>query len=603
MAISPLQAHRTRTSGRVLVIHLALGSVLGLPATPARAAELRVGTGCTYATIAAAVVQAAANGTTSDLILVRTSPAQTIAAPITVDLNVTGTVEIVGGFGTCTDALPIAGQRTTVSLPSSDGFVVQNAGASTRTFTLQQLSFIGVTGGTGRLVDVTGRVLLNVDNSLLSNGKGTDGGNIRMTGANVTLFIAGGAAIYSGNATGNGGGIHCSGGGTVLLVDGAISDNSAVGSGGGIYLDGCDMNVSTGSASVGCPSVGNRGVTCNNAGTDVALGYGGGVYATNGAVVNFIGSATQSATLRLNHADYGGGLFASGAATDIEFRDADILENLGLFGGGGVAADNGAQLLIRGTMSNCGTSGSCSRVMNNGTASSVSEPSPGGGVWVTGGADANIRRTNFFANSAGNGLGAAIAISGAGTTALLEGDIFYAQQARPIDIANGANLTAAFVTAWGNNVGSSATFNIGGAGSNVAVYSSVTLDDTTFSTLVGGATSSGDCIVTRSLANFPAPPDPGSFEVVASAAAVLLDPANGSPRLRADSPAIDYCDTFRYTPVDSDIHGEVRGTDAPAVPNGPFGTYDLGVDEWTSVFLGDFEIGSCNLWSFDTGGC
>lgn len=576
-----------------------------LTAPPLPAAELRVGTGtgCVYATIADAVLAAAANGTTSDLIMVKTSPAQAIAAPITVDLNVAGTVEIVGGFGTCTDALPIVGQRTTVSVPSSNAFVVQNAGVSNRTFTLQQVALIGVSGGAGRLVDATGRVLLNIDNALLSNGKGTDGGNIRMAGPNVTLFIAGGAAIYSGEATNNGGGVHCSGGGTVLLVDGAITDNSATGSGGGVYLDGCDMNASAGGGAVGCPSANNRGITCNTAGVDVPLGSGGGVYATNGAVVNFFGDATQRATLRLNRADYGGGLFATGAATDIEFRDADILENIGLLGGGGVAADNGAQLLIRSTITDCGSLNGCSRVMNNGTASAVGELCPGGGVWVTGGADAIIRRTNFSANSAGHGYGAAIAINGAGTTALLEGDLFYAQLARPIDIGIGATMTAAFVTAWGNNVGSSATFNVGGAGANVAVYSSVTLDDTTFSPLTGGATASADCIVTRSLANFPAPPDPGSFEVVASAAAVLADPASGSGRLRPDSPAIDYCDTFRYTPVDSDIHGEVRGTDAPAVANGPFGTYDLGADEWNAVFIGDFELGNCNLWSFDTGGC
>ena len=102
---------------------------------PVTAAELRVGTGtgCVYATIADAVAQAVANGTASDLIMVRTSPSQTISAPITIDLNVAGTVEIVGGFGTCTDPLPIAGQRTTISLPSSNAFTIQNAGASTRT--------------------------------------------------------------------------------------------------------------------------------------------------------------------------------------------------------------------------------------------------------------------------------------------------------------------------------------------------------------------------------------------------------------------------------------------------------------------------------------
>ena len=109
-----------------------LGWVAG---APVGAAELRVGTGtgCVYATIADAVAQAVANGTASDLIMVRTNPTQTIAAPITIDLNVAGSVEIVGGFGTCTDPLPIAHQRTTVSLPSSSAFIIHNAGASTRT--------------------------------------------------------------------------------------------------------------------------------------------------------------------------------------------------------------------------------------------------------------------------------------------------------------------------------------------------------------------------------------------------------------------------------------------------------------------------------------
>ena len=446
-------------------------------------------------------------------------------------------------------------------------------------------------------------MLVNVDNALLSAGKATDGGNIRMAGPNVTLFITGGAKIYSGDATGNGGGVHCSGGGTVLLDDGSITANEADVAGGGVYLDDCSMNVFSGGGSVGCSGGVNLGIVCNTAGPGTLIGYGGGVYATNGAVVNFLGSATERAALTLNRAEYGGGLFATGAATDIEFRDADILQNIGLFGGGGVFVDNGAQLLIRSTIANCKSPNGCSRVMNNATASATGEISPGGGINIAGGADATIRRTTFFANSAGHGFGAALAVTGAGSTALLEGDIFYAQLNRPIDVAVGASLTAAFVTAWGNNVGSSATFNVGGAGANAAVFSSVTLDDTTFAPPIGGATLFGDCIITRSLANFPAPPDAGSFEVVASADAVLASPASGSPRLRSDSPAIDYCDTFRYTPVDTDIHGEARGLDAPAVPNGPFGTYDLGVDEWSILFAGDFEIGNCSLWSSATGGC
>ena len=588
--------HQRATSGLTLGLSLlTAGTVAG--------AELRVGTGtgCTYASIAAAVTAAAANGTTSDLIMVKTSPSQTIAAPITIDLNVAGTVEIVGGFGTCTDALPIAGQRTTVVLPSSAAFTVQNAGASNRTFTLQQVALIGG-ANPGRLVDVSGRVLVNIDDALLSNGKGTDGGNIRMAGANVTLLLSNGAVLYSGDATGNGGGLHCSGGGTIGLIDGAISDNHADGSGGGAYLDGCYMNVFAGGSNVGCPSASNRGITCNVAGTGAGDGSGGGVYASNGAVVNFLGSASAPASLTLNRAEHGGGLFLTGAASEAEFRDAEIVENAGLLGGGGVAADNGAQLTIRASEANCAQPFGCSSVVDNYTATAVGETSPGGGVWVTGGADASIRRTTFRNNSA-PGSGAALAVQGAGSTVLFEGNVVFAHPSRPFYVSAGGNLTAAFVTAWGNTVGSTGTFTAAGAGSNIAVYSSATLDTQTFTTLSGGATYGGDCIVTRSLTNFPAPPDPGSFELVASEAAVLAAPASGKPHLRSDSPAIDYCDTFRYTPIDSDIDGEVRGFDIAAIPNAPFGPYDLGADEWKPMFLGDFEPGTCAQWSSNTGGC
>jgi len=578
---------------------LALGSSL-----PLVAAELRVGTGtgCVYATIADAVAAAVANGTASDLILVKTGPSQILAAPITIDLNLAGTVEIVGGYSACTDALPTPDLRSGISLPSSAGFTVQNAGGSSRTFTLQQVSYIAGAGG-GRLLDVSGRVLVNIDDALLSRGNATDGANIRMSGPNVVLFIANGSAIYGGDATGDGGGIHCSGGGTVLLDDSAIDGNFADGSGGGAYLDGCHMNVFAGGGPVSCPSGFNRGITCNYAGAGAAFASGGGVYATNGAVVNFLGSATQRAALTQNTADYGGGLFVTGAASQVEFLDADILENVGIRGGGGVAADNGAQLIMRSTITNCGSPSGCSRVMNNTTASISGETVPGGGVWVTGGADANIRRTNFVANLSPTGAGAAIAVDGAGSTALLEGDIFYAQQSRPIFVYGGGNLTAAFVTAWFNNVGSSGTFGAIDAGSNIAVYSSATLDALTFAPLGAGATYSGDCIVTLSLANFPPPPDPGSFAVVASGAAVLASPATGNPRLRADSPAIDFCDTFRYTPVDFDIHGEARGFDVPTIPNSPFGAFDLGADEWSPLFASGFEPGNCSDWSAQVGGC
>ncbi len=581
---------------RILAAGLGFGLLI---AGPLAGVDLRVGTGtgCTYPTIAAAVAAAVANGTTNDKLLIRTGTSHTISAPITLNLNVAGTVEIIGGYANCTDALPTLA-NSGLSAPSSAAFTVQNPGAGSRTFTLRNVDlFAGA--GAGRLLDVSGRVLVNIDRTLLSNGSATDGANLRMTGPNVVLLLLNGARIYTGDATGNGGGLHCSGGGSVGLIDGAIDNNHAGGSGGGAYLDGCYLDVYSGGGAVACPSADNRGVTCNTAGAGPGTGSGGGVYATNGSVVQFLGSSSGPASLTQNSADSGGGLYLTGAASEAEFRDAEIVDNLGGAGGGGVAADNGAQLRILGYLANCSHPSGCSRVVDNTTASIVGETSPGGGVWVSGGADANIRRTTFR----GNGVpvvdeGSALAVEGAGSTAIFEGNVVYGQVNHPIYVASGGNLTAAFVTAWGN--GSGATFT--GVSSSISVYSSLTLDSQTF--LSSFVTLAGDCIITRSLVGFPEPPDPlGSFEVVASEAVVLVSPATGSPRLRSDSPAIDYCDTFHYTPIDNDIDGEVRGFDIAAIPNSPYGPYDLGADEWKPLFLGDFEPGSCAQWSSNTGGC
>ena len=579
---------------RILAAGLGFGLLI---AGPLAGVDLRVGigTGCTYPTIADAVDAAVDNGATNDKLLVKGN-GHTISAPIVLNLNAAGTVEIIGGYANCTDALPTVADSG-LSAPSSAAFTVQNPGAGSRTFTLRNVDlYAGV--GAGRLLDVTGRVLVNIDRTRLVNGSATDGANVRMTGTNVVLLLLNGSTIYSGDATGNGGGLHCSGGGIVGLIDGAIDNNHANGSGGGAFLDGCFLDVYSGGGTVACPSAANRGVTCNSAGGDPNIGSGGGVYATNGSVVQFLGSASGPASLTKNSAGFGGGLYLTGAASEAEFRDAEVFDNFGARGGGGIVADNGAQLRILGSIANCSHPSGCSRIVDNLTGAIVGVTSPGGGVWVSGGADANIRRTTFRGNGVpGEDEGSALAVEGAGSTAIFEGNVVYGQVNHPIYVASGGDLTAAFVTAWGN--GSGATFT--GVSSSISVYSSLTLDAWTFQTST--VALAADCIVTRSLVGFPAPPDPGSFEVVASEAAVLVSPATGSPRLRSDSPAIDYCDTFRYTPIDSDIDGEVRGFDIAAIPNSPYGPYDLGADEWKPLFLGDFEPGSCAQWSSNTGGC
>ena len=62
------------------------------------------------------------------------------------------------------------------------------------------------------------------------------------------------------------------------------------------------------------------------------------------------------------------------------------------------------------------------------------------------------------------------------------------------------------------------------------------------------------------------------------------------------SPAIDSCDTFSYTPLDSDFDLDARGFDLVSVPN-LLGPFDRGADEVVPLFANGFESGNTSAWS------
>ncbi len=67
-------------------------------------------------------------------------------------------------------------------------------------------------------------------------------------------------------------------------------------------------------------------------------------------------------------------------------------------------------------------------------------------------------------------------------------------------------------------------------------------------------------------------------------------------RLRLDSPALDSCDDFVYSPTQPDYDLDPRGFDFTSIPN-VHGPYDRGADEVRPLFADGFESGDPSQWS------
>jgi predicted outer membrane repeat protein len=588
-------------SNRARVRTLAAGGLLLLAGAPVAAATFRVGNDgippCTHTTLAAAVAAAAANGPGSDSIYVEGN----VTISSTLDLN-NHSVEIVGGFPDCIAAAPGPG-RSTATMTANPGFWI-HGGTSSRTVTIAGFQIIR-SGAGGRLIDAQGPALVWIENAFLSNGAAVDGANVRMAG-DVILYLGADASVYGGDATGDGGGIHCSGGGTILATAGSrIGDNTAAFDGGGVYMDDCLMNLFAGTpGTVICP-VGGEGVVCNRAESS-----GGGIYAINGSQVNLIGGALDPAVVAENVSDQGGGIYATGAAVDVEASNAWITDNIGAFEGGGVYVRDGASFSLVSTEPDC-RGMLCSQISRN---NSNITGGIGAGVAADSGADVVIRQTYMTGNTA-NVTGSVIFAEDAGTTVALEGLVVRANSGSLNDAYfetdDGAVLTMAFSTV-DEGMGCCKGLFDTNNGSTVNLYDSIliAISDATGQgrifdePIAAGETRFGDCLLHREhVSTLPPPVDGNAYETIVSPGTLFVNRAAGDLRLRRGSQAQDFCDTFRYTPATTDIDREPRGWDDPTVADSPFGPYDLGADEWRPLLIADHEEGDCSDWSSDTGGC
>ena len=288
----------------------------------------------------------------------------------------------------------VAGTIGNHTLATGGGGIYNNGGAvNLRKVTLdnnQVMGSSGTNGGSGGGIFNNGGTLSMTAGALTNNSSSSAGGGIETVGGKVSLVdvdLNYNLVNYDlGDGSGNGGALHISGAGNVLVTRGDIQSNRVAANGGGIWNS----------------SEGKLVVDGTRLSLNVALGTG--AQAGGGAIYNDGGSLTiRGATVELNSAQGdgpgqgGGGLWNRGNAS---IANTGFRGNTATNGQG-----NGGAILSSGSI-----------VINESQFDSNKAASAGGGVENAG--NITILRSTLSGNTAGvNGGG--LHTSGAGRTFLI----------------------------------------------------------------------------------------------------------------------------------------------------------------------------------------
>lgn len=545
---------------------LGLFCLLSAGSAGAEIFRVGIGTGCTHLTVEAAVAAAAANGSGFDEIQIA-HVTQTLGSLVEVDSH---SVALVGGFSSCTAAIP-TGQTTLRRSDPTDAFYVHST-TGTSVLSLERITIeMGVSAK--RALRLAGDVQALLIDSVLTDGQaplGEDGGNVWMGGDATLALIR--STIELGEAQGSGGGIYCAGGGTVL-VDGSsvLQENKSGNFGGGIFAQGCTLEI--------------RGWIHLN----VTSGDGGGIYATGGSSVLLASQGPGDlGAMRSNRAGLdGGGLYLQGIGTTAMARNATIEVNHSEVTGGGVVVAGGATFIMDVDPATCSNGRKCSLLQSNSGGSAGA-----GAINVTTGSSATIRQTEISFNRASDGIGAVAIVFG---TLVIEGCEIFSNDSSVFDDVSRfyvvGSATIAFSTIVEPTEFSDVFWTTSGA--TFRLLSSIVQADQTFHS--PAFATAIDCVITREQASFPA--GGTLLTTVTDPTFLFQSSVPFDYRLKRGSIAADYCDTFSYTPGDDDIDNQPRGWDDPTV-TGVIGPYDLGADEWRpDIFHDGFESAGTTRWS------
>lgn len=550
------------------------------------AADLTVGSGCTYATIAAAV--AAANP--GDRLLIEGGV--TFAENVTVDKN----LALQGGYAGCASAstadttidggnsgtVVVVNQGLNVTLENLvltngltalEGGGIQFAkGAGTGTLTLNNVAIHGnqAQWGGGIWVGINAQVT-GTGVQIHDNAATTYGGGVRLYGGRITLQSSN---IYQ-NSAPWGGGVYGSRIDTYapqlnLPSSADVLNNQALsgaGQGGGVYLrqgtvslaDCSDIYsndaVEGGGAYVVTSTVTVEG-ECSEIQSNTATGHGGGVYAQGSTIyldndAEFLGNSAGTDTT-----GYGGGAYLDDS--DLYGDKARIRNNTAYQHGGGAYATNGSRVDMRLDTYPC-LGGRCSRLYGNWTATLY-----GGGIYAYN-STVELRNTYVESNSANLGGG----VYAYNSTVNAYDSLFARNEASGtgdgIRLYNGSTMTGQGSTFAYNDTGGAAT------GTAIGI---LTADLTLSCSIVWGHSTGID---SSTVENVTYSDIQGGYDGAGNLNTNPLFVASGSEdyHLQTSSPVVDRCLSGSSTDFDDETRPIVRGTAASP--------YDMGADEVAGV--------------------
>jgi hypothetical protein len=302
------------------------------------------------------------------------------------NLSINKSINISGGYSNCADAeANIVSAKTTLD-GNQNGSVIVFSGVEEppSVITLENLiiengssnSTFYPGGGLSLSTFNDNHYYVQLNNSLISNNTGINGGGVYIRGKNMQLavnnsYIIHNKALGNGGGTANGGGIHCKGGtvsvtnGSGILLNEAYSDIQEAGNGGAIFArDACRVFLRSGSSS---SSLNTQGITNNT-----ASAHGGGLYAENNASI-YIQDTSKIVPININNnnADSnndgygdGGGIYIKDFGSEIVINGAIISNNTAI-NGGGIAMYNRADISISENISNCWNRSKCNVFENN----------------------------------------------------------------------------------------------------------------------------------------------------------------------------------------------------------------------------------------------
>ncbi len=273
----------------------------------------------------------------------------------------------------------IANNAATASTAGNGGGGIFNDGRmNLRDVNLSgNLANAGTQGSGGAIFNSDGGVFDGQGLFISANRASRAGGGIENNNGQVTLSNFTMRANNAGSAPGNGGGMHISGTGNAVLINGIVTGNTATLEGGGLWN------------STGRMTVTNVTLSNNTAAGAAADDGGGGIF-NNGGDVEIINSLLlrNAAT---GTAGSGGGTFNLGGTLDI--TGTTFSGNRASRAGGGIEDAAGTSVVIN-----------ASTLIGNTTGNA---PGNGGGLHITGAGNVRLDSSTVASNTAsaeGGGL-------------------------------------------------------------------------------------------------------------------------------------------------------------------------------------------------------